>query len=225
MKHEATPLLFAALPVTWPVGSHRLHVPVLALPFPGPRVSAPIEAPGTPHSMHKVSARLPRHKHRVSKNPAPRDSRPPHQSTTEGSSWPGGLAQDVHPQPRSRGTSHATHAHIGMPTDLPTLRSRHRARAGTSLLRSPFQGDAQSAQTTVLYVRHAKRTSCSQARCYLLPAVTHNGNDPHPQQSTPVRISGKTGQLGAEELHSPFSLDMLTPTVTPLPLLLPLSPL
>lgn len=78
----------------------------ISLSFSGPRVPALIEAPGTSHCTQKVSAGLPRHKRRVSKNPAPRDSRPPHQSTTEGSSWPGGLAQDAHPQPRSHRHSH-----------------------------------------------------------------------------------------------------------------------
>lgn len=95
-----------------------------SLSFPGPRPSALVQAPGARHGAQKVSAGLLRHECRVGENTAPGDSRPPHQSMTEGSSWPGGLAQDVHPQPRSPWTSHATHAHAGIPTDL------QRAHAG-----------------------------------------------------------------------------------------------
>lgn len=117
-KPKATWLIFTALPVTWSVRSHCLQVLMLA--FPGPRLSTLAETPDASHGV-QVSAGLLRHESRVSKNTAPHDSRPPYQSMTEGSSRPGGLAQDIHPQPHSQMTSHATHAHVGIPTDLPTL--------------------------------------------------------------------------------------------------------
>lgn len=163
MEEGSTDLASLCGPASNPVC--RVTVPpgaCIRLSFLGPRLSAPVEALGAWHSMQKVSAGLLRHKCSVSKNTALRDSRPPHQSMTEGSSWPGGLAQDVHPQPRSQGTSQATHAHVGIPTDLPTLCSRRRARADSEFV--GFQGDAKSTQTTLPYLQHAKRTPCPQGK-------------------------------------------------------------
>lgn len=99
-----------------PRGSLCLQVPFL----PGPE-------PFRPNTAH---ARWAAEKGRQdSENAAPCGSGPPHQSMAEGSSQPGGLAQDVHPQPPPRGTSQATQAGVSTSTDLPTPYPRFRAPA------------------------------------------------------------------------------------------------
>lgn len=81
-----------------------------------------------------------------------------------------------------------------------------------SLLCPPSQGDAKSTQTTLPYIQHAKRMSCPQGKA--MPSG--NGrchphrNNPHPEQSPSMGMSGKATELGAGEVYSPFNLETLT---------------
>lgn len=154
----------------------------------------------------------------MSENTAPCDSKPPHQSTTEGSSWPGGLTQAAHPQPCSQKTLHAARAHVGIPTDLPTLCSStqqvccvHLSRVMPRARRPLFL--TSSMQTGCL--AHRARP-CPQAMVGAICCHPHR-NNPHPEQSPSTGISGKAGELGAGEVYSPFNLDTLTPFPPPLP--------